>query len=519
MKSALGVAVIAVAASVGWSVPSAMAAPWECPVRGGELTMGISAQLPGLDPMFFPALITNQVARNIFEHLITRDEKLNPVLDLAESVQESADKLSYTFRLRANVKFHNGKTLTARDVAASFSRYKKLATNAALGPAESWSALDDRNFVVRVKEPTPTFLEGLSAVSALLVIMPEETPDLPNGERFRPIGTGPFEFVEWVPDSHVKLKRFAGYVPNPNFEVLNGFSGRKAACVDGVTLKIVPEAAARIAGLETGELDLVDDLPFKDAQVLKSNRNVTLASVKNWWNHHVQTNLQEPPTNNPAFRRAVQAALDMKEIMEIATDGAYSIHPGWLFPGQEYYTDVGKELYNQKNAERARQLLREAGYRGEEVIIATNTTYMAMHNAAQVMAEQLKAVGINAKLSVTDWATQLRRRKNPGYNYWTGGWPLAESGPVSGMSMFAFALNFNNLPAIDQELENAWQDVSRSPTVEGRKEAVARMQKRVYDQAYIINFGTMDLLQGTRSHVKNFVPFRNFRLYNVYLQK
>ncbi|MBM3518468.1 MAG: ABC transporter substrate-binding protein, partial [Alphaproteobacteria bacterium] len=396
------------AAFAAFALPAA-AAPFECPARGGDLVMGISAQLPGIDPMFFPALITNQVARNMFEHLITRDENLNPVLDLAEAVEESPDKLSYTFKLRPGVKFHNGKTMTARDVAASFSRFKKLATNAALAPAEGWEAKDDLTFVVRLKAPAPMFLDGLSAVGALVVIMPEETPDLPNGERFRPVGTGPFEFVEWVPDSHVKLRRFAGYVANPKFEQRNGFSGRKVACVDTVTFKVVPEPAARIAGLERGDLDLVDDLPFKEAQVLKGNRNVALAPVKNWWNHHVQTNLQMAPTNNIAFRRAVQAALDMREIMEFSTDGAYSIHPGWLFPGQEYYTDIGKELYNQKNAARARQLLQEAGYRGEEVIIATNTTYPSHHAAAQVMAEQMKAVGINVKLSVTDWAAQLRR--------------------------------------------------------------------------------------------------------------
>jgi peptide/nickel transport system substrate-binding protein len=163
-------------------------------------------------------------------------------------------------------------------------------------------------------------------------------------------------------------------------------------------------------------------------------------------------------------------------------------------------------------------LLANAGYNGEKVVIATNSTYDTMYKAALVMSEQMRAAGINVELSVTDWATQLKRRKGPGYNYWTGGWPLPASGPVQGMSIFANDLNFNNLPAVDEQLETAWQDLNRADTDDKIHNAVERMQRRVYDQAYLINFGTMDVLQGTRSKVKGFVPFPNFRFWNVWLE-
>jgi peptide/nickel transport system substrate-binding protein len=468
--------------------------------------------------MFQQALITRSIGRQVFESLVVRNESRDLSFDLATGVDISPDGLTYTFPLRRGVKFHDGRTMTSADVAASFERYRLLANNTVLNPVERWETPDDHTFVLKLKEPTASLLESMSSFNSLLVVMPADTATEPNDQNFKPIGTGPFKLVEWVPDSHVKLERFADYVANDEFEGLDGLGGRKQACVDTITMRIVTEPAARIAGLETGEFDIVDDVPFGAADTLQGLSEVSLVSLKHWWNHHVQTNLQEPPTDRLEFRQAVQALLDMDAIMEIATDGAYDTHPGWLFPGQTFYSDVGAELYNQKNVDLAKELLVKAGYNGEKVVIATNSTYDTMYKAALVMSEQMRSAGINVELSVTDWATQLKRRKGPGYNYWTGGWPLPASGPVQGMSIFAHALNFNNLPEVDAELEAAWQDLNRADTDDKIRSAVERMQRRVYDQAYLINFGTMDILQGTRSNVKGFVPFPNFRFWNVWLE-
>lgn len=494
-------------------------AAFECPAEGGDLTVAISAQPPGIDPMFHQALITRSIGRQLFESLVTRDENLNLAYDLATGVDVSDDGLTYTFALREGVRFHNGDTMTSADVAASFARYKALANNTVLDPVDHWEAIDDLTFAVHLTQPTPSFLESLSSFNSLLVIMPEETSAEPNEAGFEPIGTGPFEFAEWVPDSHLTIRRFADYTPNANYDGLDGLAGYKQACVDTITMRVVTEPSARIAGLETGEFDIVDDVPFGAAAPLRDNPDVNLASLKHWWNHHVQTNLQEPPTDNLKFRQAVLALLDMDSIMEIATDGAYDTHPGWLFPGQKYYTEIGGDLYDQEDVEKARALLEEAGYNGEPVVIATNSTYDTMYKAALVMSEQMRAAGINVELSVTDWATQLKRRKGPGYNYWTGGWPLPASGPVQGMSIFAHARNFNNLPEVDPVLEAAWEDLNNADTDAAIMDAVERMQARVYEQAYLINFGTIDILMGTRTDVENFVPFNNLRFWNVWLDR
>ena len=126
-------------------------------------------------------------------------------------------------------------------------------------------------------------------------------------------------------------------------------------------------------------------------------------------------NISAPPTDNLMFRKAVQAALDMDEIMDAATDGNYRLNVGFQYPNQPSYTDAGKETYNIKDPAKAKEYLQQAGYKGEPVVLLTNKDYTSMYNAALVMAEQLKAVGINAQLKVVDWPTSVQHGAEAGH--------------------------------------------------------------------------------------------------------
>src|SRR5262249_12673861 len=156
-----------------------------------------------------------------------RDETNTPIPELAESVVESPDHLTYTFRLRAGIRFHNGKELTTEDVVASFDRYAKVGYDrATLTNVEKWEAPDRTTFVIRMKKAQPTFIEELSSFSVPIVIVPAEQRDAAP-QRLEAIGTGPFQLVEYVADSHVKLKRYDGYRPNEKFADRTGFGGYK----------------------------------------------------------------------------------------------------------------------------------------------------------------------------------------------------------------------------------------------------------------------------------------------------
>ena len=153
---------------------------------------------------------------------MTRDENFSPILELANSLTESPDHLTYTFKLRQGIRFHNGKAMTSADVVASFDRYARVGLHrSTLGSVDSWDAPDKDTFVIHMKKVQPTFLEDSSSFSSPIVIVPAEEKDDPP-MQLKPIGTGPWQLVELVPGGHAKLKRYDGYRPNTNFEREDG---------------------------------------------------------------------------------------------------------------------------------------------------------------------------------------------------------------------------------------------------------------------------------------------------------
>src|SRR5258708_10435817 len=392
-------AVSAVALGAG----GAAAQPFAWPKKGGDFVFAEEAKVNSLDQYTASTVSTRNITLNMYESLMTRDERFSPMPELAEKVDASDDGLTYVFKLRSGIKFHNGKPMSSADVVASFQRYFKVGIDRGyLEAIANLEAHDPLTFIVKMKAPQPTFLENLSSFLVPVAITPaENTSAAPL--QLEPIDTGPWPFVEFIADSHVKVKRYDGYSPDARYKDIDGFGGYKVACLDTVTFRIVTEPGARVAGLETGELHGVEDLPTKSVDRLKQNKDIQLKPLNNFWIPVAEVNASLPPTNNLKFRQAVQAALDMDEIMDAASDGSYTLQFGMQYPFQAAYSEAGKETYNQKNPAKAKQLLAEAGYKGEEMILLTNRDYTVMYNASLVMMEQLKAIGIHPKLLVLGW--------------------------------------------------------------------------------------------------------------------
>ena len=202
-------------------------------MSGGISCSAQEANINTLDQMTSSTISTRNIAMNIYESLMTRDENNHPILELAEAMIEAPDHLTYTFKLRQGIHFHNGKLMTSADVVASFDRYAKVGNQrSTLDNVDRWDAPDAATFVIHMKEIQPTFIEALSSFSVPIVIIPAENRDVPAQQLTQPIGTGPYQLVASVPGSAVKLKRFDGYKPNTSFQDRTGFGGYKQACFD-----------------------------------------------------------------------------------------------------------------------------------------------------------------------------------------------------------------------------------------------------------------------------------------------
>src|ERR1700690_3339181 len=156
---------------------------------------------------------------------------------------------------------------------------------------------------MRLKKPQPTFILTLSSFSVPVIIIPaEEKDDLPL--QLKTIGTGPWQLVDFTPGSAVKLRRYDGYTPNTNYENRTGLGGYKQACLDTVTFRIVTEPGARVAGLKTGDLQAIEDLPNKSLPALNKDPNIVILPLRDWWIQIATPNTSAPPTDDPTFRRA-----------------------------------------------------------------------------------------------------------------------------------------------------------------------------------------------------------------------
>lgn len=500
---------------------AAQAAAFKCPHVGGDFVFGQEANVNSLDQMTSSAISTRNIALNIFEELMTRDDNNHPILDLADSMTESPDHLTYTFKLRKGVKFQNGQPMTSADVVASFNRYKKVGlARSMLVNVDHWDAPDADTFVIHMKRAQPTFITQLSSFSVPIVIIPASEENDPP-QQLKPIGTGPWQVEQFVPGSFVKLKRYAGYTPNTHFDNRTGYGGYKQACFNTVTFRIVTEPGARVAGLQTGELQGVEDVPTKSVAALKKDKNIHLLPLKNWWIQITYPNLSAPPTDNLDFRKAVQAALNMSDIMDAASDGSYSLNVGFQYPNQPDYTDAGKSTYNLHNAALAKKYLAASGYKGQPVVLLTDKDYAPMYNAALVMQQQLQSVGINAQLKVTDWPTsiQISMHDPKAWNFFFTGWGTQPAiGPIDTMAFLA-PPNAVNLPKdgkYDPALVAAWNGMNDKPTAAERQASFAAMQKIVLDKVYAIPFGSLTKVQAVRSNVHGFVPARIPRMSNVW---
>jgi peptide/nickel transport system substrate-binding protein len=504
-------------AAGGLAVLPGLARPALAQRAGGNLVMAQQAQPPTLDAQVTTAQAARNISLHLYETLYARDEAGNPVPDLAEGVDISPDGLTYRFALR-EARFHNGKQMTSADVKASLLRYGRVGGSAfIMQPVDAIDTPDARTVVVRMKAPSPGFIAGISSPRAPCAIMPEEEAGK-EANKNEAIGTGPYRFLEYRPDSHVQLARFGDYVQNRAYQGMDGFAGRKVPNVENITIRFVAEGGARTAGLQAGEMHILEAIAVPAAERLRSDASLKMHQMMPWSFQTLMLNLAQPPMDNPAFRRALQAALDCEEIMAISTDGLYRMTHGWQHPGTTFFAgDVGKELYNINNRDRAKALLKEANYKGEEIILLGDSSFKNHNDTIVTAAEQLRGIGINVRVNITDWPTAFSQRtQRSGWHVWAlmlGIEPY--EGPYGVVGFFSGHAPVQHVR--DEVIEDCQRRLTTGLKEEERKQAVADFQKRMYDEAIAIKCGDVGIVQATRAQVRDYKPYRIPRMWGVSL--
>lgn len=482
--------------------------------KGGDVVIAMTQAPPSLDPHVTSAQAARNVNLHVFETLYARDENARPVPDLAEGVSISPDGLTYVFTLRRGVKFHNGKEMGSADVVASLERYRKVGASASLlGAIDTITATGATEVTVKLKSVQSTFLGNLSSPRAPIAIMPLEEAAKESGKA-SPIGTGPFKFAEYKPDSHVKLARFDEYKPNPAYKARDGFAGAKVAYLDSVTFRFMPEAGARDAALETGQVQLNETADGPTAKRLKGNSNIQVIPVLPFALQVLKFNLAQAPTSDLNFRRAIAQAIDPEEILAVAFPDIYKIDQSWVYGGSAYHTNR-KPLKQDLAA--AKATLAKSGYKGEKLIFIIDNSRPNV-DAATVFQQQVAQIGVNVELKVADWPTtsKIGLGSDQGWNFWTHGFGIEPfEGPASVMSAW---VKGQSQRRADPVVDALFDKFNGEMNLEAQKKLFADFENRMADQAIAINLGEYGLFQVASSRLKNFKAYRIPRMWGVWLE-
>lgn len=363
-----------------------------------RLVFALSGGPDTLDPHGTAATLAFMVMKSLYDTLVEPDDEGRLVPALAESWTASPDGTTWTFKLRAGVRFHHGKTLDAADVKATLERILDPATRSPrrlqIGPIRSVEVVDPLTVRITLTERFAPLLAALA--EGWGAILPADLIARRHDFTTKPVGTGPFTLAEWQRDSFVRLQRFDGYWT------------RGQPVLREVFIRFVPERAIKVAGLLSGEFHAIDAIDPDDLPRVRANPDIRVITQITSLVNVVAVNNSRGPLRDVRVRRALWHAIDRRQVLRTAY-GAESVpsavfmdvtSPFWVDLGDPYPFDL----------ERARRLLAEAGYgAGLTLDLALPQPFQPHIEAGQLVQAMLARAGITARTRVVEWGSWLSR--------------------------------------------------------------------------------------------------------------
>lgn len=342
----------------------------------------------GLDPQVATAFSTALIDSNIYEGLTAIDNVLRVVPSLAESWTVSPDGLTYTFHLRAGASFHNGRALTPQDVIANIQRVRDPKTGSPFASRftgiKTMAATGANEVTITLDAPSAPFL---SQLASLAIVAPEAAAELGR----KPVGTGPFRFSAWVPDTYIALER------NPDYWE------KGLPHLAGLKFNIVPEAATREAGIIGGTYKLLPVVDAASAAALTGKPGVRLLQTQDLAYSLVGLNVSKPPLDKPAVREAINMAIDRNQLVQAVYYGR-AVPGGPLSPAlTDWALPVSDFPCYKPDPATAEKKLQEAGVSGKlKLTLNVLGSLQIVQDLAQVAQAQLNKAGFDVALNVQE---------------------------------------------------------------------------------------------------------------------
>lgn len=444
------------------------------PKKGGTLKVALESDIIGIDPHGASAGVDRNVYTTVYNGLVAPDKNLKIVPDLAES-WTTPDSTTYLFKLRPGIKFHDGTDCDAAAVKKNFDYILDPANASARRPEiddiQEVTAPDPLTVKVTLKTAFSPFLSIISDRAGYIV---SPTARAKFGKDFtrNPVGTGPYQFVEWVKDDHVSFKRFDGY-----FE-------KDVAYLDQIIYKPIPDSSVALTNLKTANMDFLRTVDPKDVAEIKGNKSLAYLEGEGVGYTGFWINTAKGPLATKALREAVSLGIDRDELLAAAYFGIGEIANGPIPPSSWAYDKSVQPVARDVKAAKAK--LAEGGQpSGFKLVLKGDNTPLTQ-KIAQLFQAQLKEVGIDVQIQVLEFGALLKAGEQNDFDALSLGWSgrIDPDGNIEPIFQTKGAFNYGKYssPDVDNLVAQA-----RLVADQGQRKAIyQQLTKKINDDvAYI----------------------------------
>jgi peptide/nickel transport system substrate-binding protein len=386
------------------------------PQTGGTLRIGLSSEINTLDPHLSTSSLDRQIYQSVYDTLVRLDKDLNIAPGLAKSWEQS-DPKTVVFKLQSGVTYHDGEPFNAASVKANVERMKthpKTLRKGELDDVVSVDVVDDLTVKFNLKQASSPLLSLLTDRAGMMVSTKAAEA---AGDDFarKPVGTGPFKFVEWVKDDHMTLRKWEQHWEKDA-------DGVQLPYLDEVIYKPIPDGTQRLTAVRTGTVDMIDVPPSKDMPALKTGTDLRYSELPGLAYRYIQLNVKRAPLDNKAFRQAIAWSIDREAINKAVFFNVGQV--GYqAIPPSSFAFDPDFKPYSPRDVGKAKAKLAESG--------VANPTFTGMvpntpedKQLAEVFKEQLAETGITLEIELLENTVlgdrALKREYQASINGWSG---------------------------------------------------------------------------------------------------
>lgn len=503
-------------------VPVAAAVAFSFPAQAQNNVLKVipHTNITVLDPIWTTAYVSRNFGYMVYDTLFGTDAEGKIQPQMVDKWTVSADRKSWTFTLRDGLAFHDAKPVTSEDVIASIKRWASRDTFGAqlAKNTERYETPDAKTFVIVLKEPFGLVLEALGKPSSNVpFIMPKRMAEIPGDTQIKEaIGSGPYVFKadEYRPGERVVFTKNAYY--KPRAEAPSGTAGGKQVFVDRVEWMIIRDAQTQLNALVNGEVDILEEPAFEQYASLRTQNGVQLVDAQPAGSQYVlRFNFLQPPFNNEKVRRAAMTAMGQDAFLrtQVGVPGLSKVCVSMFPCGTAFASDQTGGYTGMANPAKAREMLKEAGYKGEPVVLLRPTDTGSIAKLPLVAKQQLEQAGFKVDMQTMDWSTLVSRRAKKDAPS-AGGWSMFLTTVVSADIMNPITMIMMNATGEkgwfgwqdDPTLESIKAKFAAASTDDEKKQLAQAAQLRAFETVSYVPLGQYTKPVAMRSNVSGMVP-------------